>query len=95
MWRDFRVTARRPMSIVIGLAALLSGGCQRAVRGTDTPPDRIQVTAPVSTKMACSTGMDLEQRYLQMLTSTRSYAVSDSGLALRGESGVQARFVAR
>jgi heat shock protein HslJ len=49
----------------------------------------------MSTKMACATGMDLEQRYLQMITATRGYTVTDSGLALRGDSAVHARFVAR
>ena len=164
MWRDIRMMPCRQMSIVIALAALFSGGCQRAARSTDsidtpamrdaapspqrtligptwtlvelggqpassgagdrpatllleggaaprasgfagcnrwssqythTPPDRLQFTAPVSTKMACATGMDLEQRYLQMITSTRSYVVSDSELELLGDRGVHARFVAR
>ena len=165
MWRSIRVTPRRQVSIVIGVAALFISGCRRPAPGTDTtgttgmrdavaplsqrtligptwtlvelegrpapsgagdrpatlmleggatprasgfagcnrwsseyshtPPDRIRFTAPSSTKMACATGMDLEQRYLQMITATRSYTVSDSGLALRGDAGVHARFVAR
>ena len=71
-------------------------GCNRwSSQYSHTPPDRIQFTAPMSTKMACAAGMDLEHRYLQMITATRGYTVSDSGLALRGDSTVHARFVAR
>ena len=45
--------------------------------------------------MACDTGMDLEQRYLAMLSQVRRYTMSDSTAVLHGESGPLARFVAR
>ena len=62
---------------------------------THVAPDSIRFTAPISTRMACSTGMDLEQRFLGMLTAVRGYALTDSTLVLRGETGDLARLVAR
>ena len=90
----------RPATLMLegGATPRASGfaGCNRwSSPYSHTPPDRIQFTALSSTEMACATGMDLEQRYLPMITTTRSYAVSDSGLALRGDSAVHARFVVR
>ena len=91
----------RPATLIIqgGADPRASGsaGCNRwSSQYTLTAPNRIQFTAPVSTKMACSAGMDLEQRFLAVITATRGYALSDSSLVLRDESGAtHARFVAR
>ena len=88
----------RPATLMLegGATPRASGfaGCNRwSSEYSHTPPDRIRFTAPSSTKMACATGMDLEQRCLQIITATGSYTVSDSGLALGGDSAVHARFV--
>ena len=91
----------RPPTLLIqeGGASRASGfaGCNRWFSAyTLAAPGRIQFTAPGSTKMACSTGMELEQRFLGVIAATRSYTLSDSTLVLRDESGAtQARFVAR
>ena len=71
-------------------------GCNRWFSSyTLTRPDQIQFTAPGATKMACATGMDLEQRYLAMLPQVRRYTMSDSTAVLHGETGPLAKFVAR
>ncbi len=71
-------------------------GCNRWFSSyTLTLPDQIQFTAPGATKMACATGMELEQRYLAMLSQVRRYTMSDSTAVLHGESGPLAKFVAR
>jgi heat shock protein HslJ len=71
-------------------------GCNRwSSAYSHTPPDRITFTAPLSTKMACATGMDLERRFLGLITAVREYSLSDSGLVLKGEGGAVGRFVAR
>ena len=91
----------RPATLIIqgGAEPRASGfaGCNRwSSQYTLTAPDRIQFTAPLSTKMACSQGMELEQRFLGVITATRGYALSDSSLVLRDEAGAtHARFVAR
>jgi heat shock protein HslJ len=73
-----------------------SAGCNRwSSTFTHAAPDSIRFTAPISTKMACATGMDLEQRFLGMVMAVRGYALSDSSLVLRGDTGVLAKFVAR
>ena len=71
-------------------------GCNRWFSAyTLTLPDQIQFTGPGATKMACDTGMELEQRYLAMLSQVRRYTMGDSTAVLHGESGPLARFVAR
>ena len=71
-------------------------GCNRWFSAyTLVLPDQISFTGPGATKMACATGMDLEQRFLAMLTSVRRYTMSDSTAVLHGESGPLAKFVAR
>ena len=91
----------RPATLIIqgGADPRASGfaGCNRwSSQYTHTAPDRIQFTAPISTKMACSQGMELEQRFLGVITATRGYTLSDSSLVLRNEAGAtHARFVAR
>lgn len=46
----------------------------------------------VSTEMACDQGMDVETAFLAMLNEVRTYAATDSSLALEGTSGSLARF---
>ena len=73
-----------------------SAGCNRwSSVFTHAAPDSIRFTAPISTKMACATGMELEQRFLGMVMAVRGYTLRDSSLVLRGDAGALARFVAR
>ena len=91
----------RPATLIVqgGSEPRASGfaGCNRWFSAyTLTAPGRIHFTAPGSTKMACQSGMDLEQRFLAIITATRGYTLSDSTLVLRDESGAShARLVAR
>ena len=90
----------RPATIVIegGAEPRAAGfaGCNRWSSGyTHTAPDTIRFSAPVSTKMACATGMDLEQRFLAMISAATGYSITDSSLVLLGDGGARARFVAR
>jgi heat shock protein HslJ len=72
-------------------------GCNRWSSGyTLGGPERIQFTAPASTKMACASGMEVEQQFLAMLTATRAYVLFDSNLVLQNEFGkAHARLVPR
>jgi heat shock protein HslJ len=46
--------------------------------------------------MACpGGGMELEQKFLEFITSVREYALADTVLTLRGEAGAEAKFVRR
>ncbi len=91
----------RPATLIIqdGGEPRASGfaGCNRWFSAyTLTAPDRIHFTAPGSTKMACASGMDLEQRFLAIIAATRGYTLSDSTLVLLDQSGAShARLVAR
>lgn len=57
--------------------------------------DSLLFTPPVSTRMACSDGMALEQRFLGIIGLTRRLAQRDSTLTLFTLTGDSARFVAR
>ncbi|MBA3890406.1 MAG: META domain-containing protein [Gemmatimonadaceae bacterium] len=57
--------------------------------------DSLVFTAPVSTRMACSDGMALEQRFLGIIEQARRIAQRDSTLTLITLAGDSARFVAR
>lgn len=57
--------------------------------------DSIAFTAPVSTKMACADGAQLEQRFLALIARASRIAQRDSSLILRTPTGDSAVFVAR
>ncbi|HYW10119.1 MAG TPA: META domain-containing protein, partial [Longimicrobium sp.] len=53
----------------------------------------LRFQAVMSTRMACSAGMELERDFTAALEATRSYRRGAAGLELIGEAGVLARFV--
>ena len=91
----------RPATLIFeaGTSARAAGfaGCNRwSSAYSHTAPDKLQFTAPLSTKMACpGGGMELEQKFLGFITSVREYALADSVLTLRGEPGTEAKFARR
>ena len=91
----------RPATLIFeaGTSARAAGfaGCNRwSSAYSHTAPDKLQFTAPLSTKMACpGGGMELEQKFLGFITSVREYTLADSVLTLRGESNAEARFARR
>ena len=54
--------------------------------------DSLRFTAPISTKMACADGMEVEGGFLAALSTAVTYQASDSGLSLNGPAGPLARF---
>jgi heat shock protein HslJ len=71
-------------------------GCNRFSSTYTLSGTALRFTGPVSTRMACAAGMELEQAYLSVITATRAYRVTDSTLELLGDGGtVLARFTAR
>ena len=66
-------------------------GCNRWSGTYERSGDQLRFGRLISTKMACSSGMELEQRFLGALEKVRSYAITLTGLELRGDSTVLAR----
>ena len=60
------------------------GGCNRWGAGYVVAGDSLRFTAPFSTKMACSDGMELERRLLGAIEDTRHYATGGDELRLLG-----------
>ncbi|HSU15049.1 META domain-containing protein [Longimicrobium sp.] len=70
-------------------------GCNRFSSTYEMSGAALRFTAPVSTRMACAAGMELEQAYLTAIAATRSYRLSGGALELLGDGGaVLARFTA-
>ncbi|PZO83394.1 MAG: heat-shock protein [Micavibrio aeruginosavorus] len=60
-----------------------SGGCNRLTGGyVLKQPERIRFTQIVSTMMACPSGMDREQEFLETLGRVDSYVIRDGRLQL-------------
>jgi len=77
-----------------GAAGRASGfaGCNRYSGGYALVGDSLRFLAPISTRMACDRGMDVEDAYLKMLEQVQSYTATDSTLTLTGPAGPLARF---
>jgi copper homeostasis protein (lipoprotein) len=72
-----------------------SGGCNRFGGSYTLAGTRLSFGVLFSTKMACATGMDLEQSYFAALEKVRSWRVSGRRLELYGAGGeLQAGFEA-
>jgi putative lipoprotein len=66
-------------------------GCNRYGAGYTLDGDRLTFGAPISTRMACAEGMQLESAFLAMLPSVTTYEATGSTLVLRGAGGPLAR----
>ncbi len=86
----------RPVTLRIetGAEAVAAGfaGCNRYSGSYSIRGDSITFGPPVSTKMACAEGMDVEQSYLTTLPQIVTYSVADSTLTMFGRSGPLATF---
>ncbi|MHB1330204.1 MAG: META domain-containing protein, partial [Gemmatimonadales bacterium] len=67
-------------------------GCNRYAAGFALVGDSLRFQAPISTRMACDRGMDVETAYLQVLERVLAFAATDSTLTLTGASGTLAQF---
>jgi heat shock protein HslJ len=71
-------------------------GCNRFSSTYEMSGATLRFTAPVSTRMACAAGMELEVAYLNAIAATRSYRTIGGTLELLGAGGaVLARFNAQ
>ncbi len=72
-----------------------SGGCNRVTGGFALDGDALRFRGTASTKMACSAGMEQEQRFLQSLGKVERYRIRGSHLDMLDATGaVVARFEA-
>lgn len=72
-----------------------SGGCNRVMGGFKLDGDKLRFGHLASTMMACPTGMEQEQQFLQSLDKVERYRISGSHLELLDGAGtVIARFEA-
>jgi putative lipoprotein len=70
-------------------------GCNRWAGSYERTGDQLRFGQMLSTKMACVSGMELEQQFLSALERVRSYAITPTGLELKSDSVVLARLVRR
>ncbi|HEX8431698.1 MAG TPA: META domain-containing protein [Longimicrobium sp.] len=69
-------------------------GCNQFGAPYEASGGALRFQAVVSTRMACSAGMELERDFTAALEATRSYRRGVAVLELVGENGVLARFAA-
>lgn len=70
-----------------------SAGCNAWSSGYTQNGADVRFNAPLMTRMACVSGMDVEQRYIAAIEAARHAEVSGDALILRGESNQEvARF---
>ena len=92
---DPRGTGGRPITLHLDAATSRAAGfagCNRYNAGYVLTADSLKFTDPISTKMACTEGMDIESSFLGTLPAIVTYQASDSSLTLRGAAGPLARF---
>lgn len=85
----------RPVTLRLDAAAGRAGGfagCNRYSAPYRLHHDSLSFGPAISTKMACTEGMDLERRYLVALPVITSFTRTDSTLTLSGPSGPLAQF---
>lgn len=70
-------------------------GCNRFSGTYDATGERLRFSPLAITRMACATGMDLEDGYTTALQRTESYRVAGVRLELGGAAGVVAAFERR
>ena len=72
-----------------------SGGCNRVTGAVQLDGDKLRLGRMAGTMMACPSGMDVEQRFLQSLEKVERWRIRGSHLEmLDGAGGVVARFEA-
>jgi heat shock protein HslJ len=72
-----------------------SGGCNRLTGSFELDGDKLRLRGMAGTMMACPTGMEQEQRFLQSIEKVERYRISGSHLEMLDATGaVIARFEA-
>jgi heat shock protein HslJ len=72
-----------------------SGGCNRVTGSFELDGDKLRLGRMGGTMMACPTGMEQEQRFLQSIEKVERYRISGSHLEMLDAAGaVIARFEA-
>ena len=92
---DRKGAGGRPITLRLDAATTRAAGfagCNRYSAGYLLTADSLKFTAPISTKMACADGMDIEGGFLAALSAVVTYQASDSTLSLNGPAGPLARF---
>jgi len=64
-------------------------GCNRVVGSYQVDGDRLTFGAMAGTRMACITGMDLEQRFTAILSRVGRWRIDEHGLDLLGSDGAR------
>jgi heat shock protein HslJ len=85
----------KPVTLTLQSAdnrAFGNAGCNRYSGPYTLAGDQLTFGPAISTKMACNEGMDVENAFLAMLPSVKSYTATDTSLTLVGDSGPLARF---
>jgi heat shock protein HslJ len=86
---------KRPATMRLDAAtsrAMGFAGCNQYSAGYTLSADSLTFQPPVSTKMACAEGMDLEILFLTALPTITTYEATDSTLTLHAKFGPVARF---
>jgi putative lipoprotein len=78
-----------------GHAANGFAGCNRLASTYTLSGDSLQFAPIITTKMACSSGMDLERRYVDALQGVRSHRLAGDTLVLLDATAPRLRLVAR
>jgi heat shock protein HslJ len=92
---DPKGSGGRPITLRLDAATSRAAGfagCNRYSAGYVLTADSLKFTAPISTKMACADGMEVEGGFLAALPTVVTYQASDSSLSLHGPAGPLARF---
>jgi copper homeostasis protein (lipoprotein) len=72
-----------------------SGGCNRVIGSFEIDGDKLRLRGMSGTTMACATGMEQEQRFLQSMGTVERYRIRGSHLEVLDAGGaVMARFEA-
>lgn len=66
-----------------------SGGCNSYNAGYSAQDGQISVDLPISTMMACETGMEQEQAFLQLLEAAESYLIGMGTLEISTAGGAE------
>lgn len=85
----------RPATLRFDRAAGRAGGfagCNTYSAGYTLSPESVTFTAPISTRMACDAGMDLERDLLAVLEGVLRYRAEDTTLTFLGPDGPVATF---
>ena len=74
----------QPATLLLGADHRASGfaGCNRFSGTYELAGDQLSFGPLAMTRMACTEGMDLEQRFSKVLQATKNYRVSATGLEL-------------